>query len=105
MDKEKNLESSSLESNFSIKKMNPLAIEEQFEINTMIKEFDNLDELKEHKGMGIIYWCGSMRCAEEIEIKTEKKILGYPVGERHAEGKCIVCGKNTSNKIYVAKTY
>ncbi len=71
----------------------------------MIKEFDNLDELKEHKGMGIIYWCGSMRCAEEIEIKTEKKILGYPVGERHAEGKCIVCGKNTSNKIYVAKTY
>ncbi|MHC1591413.1 MAG: hypothetical protein ACXQS8_04965, partial [Candidatus Helarchaeales archaeon] len=49
-DKEKNLESSSLESNFSIKKMNPLAIEEQFEINTMIKEFDNyLKELLQER--------------------------------------------------------
>lgn len=82
-----------------------LFIRAEEKMKGMIKHVNSIEELKNHNGIGEIYWCNSYSCAEVIETKSEKKILGYPLKVRKDEGKCIVCEKPTDIIVYVAKTY
>ncbi len=73
------------------------------EMQSRIKEFKTLDDVKEHAGIAVVSWCGSEECGHKIEDLTEKKIIGIP--DLHKKGKCIICGKETDMVAYVAKPY
>jgi len=68
-----------------------------------IKEFDDLEDVKNHKGIAVVGWCGSYECGEKIEKLTEKKIIGIPMEKR--KERCIICGKESDMMAYVAKPY
>jgi prolyl-tRNA synthetase len=46
-------------------------------------------------------WCGEEKCGKEIEEKTDGNILGI-VDEND---KCIGCGKDSKNVIFLGKSY
>jgi len=69
-----------------------------------IQEVNDLRNVKEGK-IARMYWCGNEECGHEIEDVTGWSILGNPVNEKHPLGKCIVCGAESSDVIYVSKTY
>ncbi len=73
------------------------------EMNEKIKRVNSLEEVREHKGIAAVPWCGSEECGHRIEDETEKKIIGTPLHEE--EGKCIICGKPTKTVAFVAKPY
>ncbi|MCD6370717.1 MAG: proline--tRNA ligase [Thermoplasmata archaeon] len=73
------------------------------EMREKIKKFENLEEVKEHKGIAVVNWCGSEECGHKIEELTDKKIIGIPQEKR--KGICAICGKETDIVAYVAKPY
>ena len=73
------------------------------EMRKKIKKFENLEEVKEHKGIAVVNWCGSEECGHKIEELTDKKIIGIPQEKR--KGICAICGKETDIVAYVAKPY
>ena len=48
-------------------------------------------------------WCGEESCGREIEQRTELKLLGTPYAPEQFQGKCIVCGKETTKAAYAAR--
>lgn len=71
----------------------------------LIKDASTLDEVRDNENVNRVFWCGSVECANKIEEYTGKKILGIPFNSEKSNGKCIVCGKDTSNACYVGKPY
>lgn len=68
-----------------------------------IEKTKSLSDLNEViNGINRAPWCGSEECAEQIEVTSEKSILGIKEEE---EGDCIVCGKPTKEWVYFASTY
>ncbi|MFW6040690.1 MAG: proline--tRNA ligase [Thermoplasmatota archaeon] len=52
-----------------------------------------------------IGWCGSYACGEDIEINTDRDILGTLYKREDYSGKCICCGKGTDTAAYLCKTH
>jgi len=50
-------------------------------------------------------WCGAEECGHEIENMTGMAILGTPVRKVEYSGACVVCGKPTTEVIYVCRTF
>ncbi len=73
------------------------------EMQEKIKHFDNLEEVKDFRGIAMISWCGEESCGLKIEELTDKKIIGVP--EEKMPGKCPICGKETEKIACVAKPY
>ncbi len=48
-------------------------------------------------------WCGSEECGHRFEELTELKLLGTPYPAEEFSGKCVVCGKETSQVAYGAR--
>jgi prolyl-tRNA synthetase len=76
-----------------------------------LSEARNLKELKrilEEKG-GLVRtnWCGKIKCADLIKTKTEGgSIRGTVFGkEEKPFGKCVGCGKEAKEVVYIAKAY
>lgn len=53
---------------------------------------DTLEKVRESSSLVSIFWCGSHKCAEFIEAKTEKSVLGMQ-NMASSKGKCLVCGE------------
>lgn len=72
-----------------------------------IKEAESTEEMIKiirHKQIAKVSWCGSGECWDEIKAKEEGiELFGTDLKEE--KGKCIVCGKPSKEKGYVAKTY
>jgi prolyl-tRNA synthetase len=72
------------------------------------KSFSELKKiLAKRGGLVKIEWCGSLECANEIKSKTNGgTIRGTIFGkEEKAKGKCIFCGKEAKEVVYIAKQY
>lgn len=54
---------------------------------------DTMEKTKSANSLVNLFWCGDHQCANEIEGKTEKTVLGVQKSDDR-EGKCIVCGKD-----------
>ncbi len=52
-----------------------------------------------------VYWCESGSCYDKILKLGEGLDLFVSDIEKNKEGKCIICGKKTANKGYVANSY
>ena len=71
-------------------------------LETAVADIDSLDNPP--KKMLRFGWCGSEDCGRAIETKTELKLLGTPYVKEEFQGKCIVCGKETSTAAYAARS-
>ena len=70
-----------------------------------VKDYDDMKELiKEKTGFIKINWCGKTECEEQIKNDTGYKSRCIIEGEQPT-GKCIVCGKEATCRIYVGKQY
>lgn len=78
----------------------------------IVKDCLSVEEIKEVVGKGIarVEFCSceldGEKCAEKIEKETGGEIRGTRIDiDEKAKGKCIVCGKQAKEIIYVAKSY
>lgn len=62
------------------------------------------DKINNEGKVALVYWCGSEDCADEILRIEGVEIVGTIPGDT-ASGDCIICGKSSGKKTYVAKTY
>ncbi|RLG62814.1 proline--tRNA ligase [Candidatus Geothermarchaeota archaeon] len=79
-------------------------------IKNTIKYVSNLDELKKYSEEGFsifkVHFCGNEECAERIKNETGGfEVRGSDVSEDGFNGECIMCGKETSKIVYLAKAY
>lgn len=78
-----------------------------------IKETKNLSEIKKAIDQGEIAkcnWCSvekeGISCAEKVEKETGSQIRGTRLDEKDKpKGKCVLCGKEAKNIVYIAKSY
>lgn len=78
------------------------------ELNEKIKEVSEKEKVLEivNKGnIAKIYWCESGECFDQAKKLGEGLDLFGSDPEKHKEGKCIICGKKTTTKAYIANSY
>jgi len=51
------------------------------------------------------FWCGNPTCENKIKEDTKATIRCIPFNQPEDHGNCIVCGKNATEKAYIAKAY
>ena len=72
---------------------------------------DDYNEFKEKienpGGFFWLHWCGSPECEDKIQEDTKATIRCIPIDENaiKEEGKCIICGKPSHERVVVAKAY
>ncbi|MFO7651132.1 MAG: proline--tRNA ligase [bacterium] len=69
----------------------------------------SLDEFKTNlaakPGLVRVHWCGSQDCENKLIEETKTTPRNMPMSEQSDPGHCIVCGKDTTTRIYYARTY
>ena len=78
------------------------------EDNTHI--IDDYDEFKnkieEPGGFFWTHWCGETKCEEQMQEETKATIRCIPLDNPHKEeGKCIICGAPSKQRVISAKAY
>lgn len=71
--------------------------------------FDPADyeELKETmlKGWAFSWWCGDPACETKVKEDTKATTRCIPIDQPGGKGKCIVCGKEATEKVYFSRAY
>ncbi len=70
---------------------------------TTIEEFKASQAAR--PGLVRVHWCGSQDCENRLIEETRTTPRNMPLNEQNHPGHCIVCGKDTSTRIYYARTY
>jgi len=68
------------------------------------QDYDDLKKIVEG-GWAYAYWCGSKECEEQVKNDTKATTRCMPLDQGSAPGKCVVCGKEATEKIYFARAY
>jgi prolyl-tRNA synthetase len=65
------------------------------------------EELKKvvEEGWAFSWWCGDAACETKVKEDTKATTRCIPVDQPGGNGKCIVCGKPATEKVYFAKAY
>lgn len=66
------------------------------------EEFKDIMESK--RGLVHAFWCGSSECENRVKEETKATIRTIPL-EPTEVGKCVVCGKESSDKVFWARAY
>jgi prolyl-tRNA synthetase len=78
----------------------------QKELKSNIKKYSNYEkykkEMKEENFFALVNWCNSKECEDQIKYDTKATTRVYTENKK---GKCIVCGKETDSRVYLAKAY
>jgi len=72
-----------------------------------ISEPSNYDDLKKivENGWAYSWWCGDATCEAKVKEDTKATTRCIPLDQPGGSGKCVVCGKPASEKVYFAKAY
>jgi prolyl-tRNA synthetase len=72
-----------------------------------IHEPQSYDELKKivEDGWAYAWWCGSAEDEAKVKEETKATTRNIPLDQPQGEGKCVVCGKKATQKVYFAKAY
>lgn len=72
-----------------------------------IFEAANYKELTDavEKGWAYSWWCGSADCEAKVKEDTKATTRCIPMNQPGGTGKCVVCGKESSEKVYFARAY
>ena len=68
------------------------------------KDYDELKEVVEN-GWAFSWWCGDKTCEAKVKEDTHATTRCIPLEQPGGKGKCIVCGKEATEKVYFAKSY
>ncbi|RPI82937.1 MAG: proline--tRNA ligase [Chloroflexi bacterium] len=70
-------------------------------------EPDNYEEFSRvvQNGWAYVWWCGDPVCEARIKEDTKATARCIPMEQPGGEGKCIVCGGKSDQKVYFAKAY
>ncbi|NMB53840.1 MAG: proline--tRNA ligase [Leptolinea sp.] len=65
------------------------------------------DEMKEALQNGWVYswWCEDAACEAKVKEDTKATTRNIPLDQEGGHGKCIVCGKPASEKVYFSRAY
>ncbi|MFH1610863.1 MAG: proline--tRNA ligase [Patescibacteria group bacterium] len=78
----------------------------QKELKSSIKKYSNYqkykEDMKNENFFAVVSWCNSKECEDQIKYDTKATTRVYAENKK---GKCIVCGKETDSKVYLAKAY
>jgi len=72
------------------------------EVSRMEFEVDSPENIRD--GYNRMHWCGEEGCGRKIEERSGASLLGTPVGEEAAHGKCVICGRDSDTVAIVART-
>ncbi len=67
-------------------------------------DYNELQEVVQ-KGWALSWWCGSSECEAKVKEDTKATTRCIPLEHANGEGKCIVCQKRASQKVYFARAY
>lgn len=71
-----------------------------------IKNYSDYKKLKaaykKENFFAVVNWCESKECEDQIKYDTKATTRVYT---KNKKGKCIVCGKKTNSRVYLAKAY
>jgi prolyl-tRNA synthetase len=56
-------------------------------------------------GWAFAWWCGDAACEAKVKEDTRATTRCIPLDQPGGHGRCIVCGKEASEKVYFAKAY
>ncbi|MBN1543759.1 proline--tRNA ligase [candidate division KSB1 bacterium] len=62
-------------------------------------------QIEEPGGFFWVHWCGSEKCEAAFQETSKATIRLIPFDERREDGRCIVCGAASSQRVLVAKSY
>jgi prolyl-tRNA synthetase len=68
------------------------------------QSYQELQQVVEN-GWAYSYWCGDEECELKVKEDTKATTRCIPLEQQVSEGKCIVCGKPASEKVYFSKAY
>lgn len=68
------------------------------------KTFDELKQVVQ-KGWALSWWCGSSDCENKVKEETKASTRCIPLNQQEGNGPCIVCGGNSTEKVYFARSY
>jgi len=94
------------------KKLNEIQNEMLHSSEKMLKESiieakteNEIKKALENGKISLCYWCESGECYDKIKVLKEGlDLIGSDIKE-HVSGKCIVCGRETKNKAFIANSY
>ena len=71
------------------------------------KDYEELIEIQNTKrGFCRANWCGDIACADKIKDETGADIRGTREDiQEEPDGKCIACGKDSREVVYIAPAY
>lgn len=67
-------------------------------------DYEDLKRIVE-QGWAFAWWCGDPACEAKVKEDTKATTRCIPFDQPGGHGKCIVCGKDASEKVYFAKAY
>lgn len=75
--------------------------------NDLTQDVANYDELKAQvaRGFAVAHWCGDAECERKINEETKATIRCIPFEQNAANGKCVFCGNDSSQKVVFARSY
>ncbi|HOD54867.1 MAG TPA: proline--tRNA ligase [Candidatus Cloacimonadota bacterium] len=65
----------------------------------------NAERPEIHGGFADSHWCGSQECEEKIKNDLKVTIRCIPLQAKQEAGKCICCGKESTQRVVFAKSY
>jgi len=69
-------------------------------------DFDSFKKrIEEPGGFFWVHWCGDPLCEAKFQETSKATIRLIPMDGEKEEGKCIVCGKKSEQRVLVAKSY
>ena len=68
------------------------------------KDYEELKEVVQN-GWAYSWWCESPECEAKVKEDTKATTRCIPLDQEPGHGKCIVCGKDATHKVYFAKAY
>jgi prolyl-tRNA synthetase len=68
------------------------------------KDYEELKQTVE-SGWAFSWWCGDPACEAKVKEDTRASTRCIPMEQPGGKGKCIVCGKEATEKVYFAKSY
>ncbi|MFQ5630216.1 MAG: proline--tRNA ligase [bacterium] len=70
---------------------------------------DSYDEFKEliesPGGFFWVHWCGSRQCEDRLQNETKATIRVIPKENQKENGRCLLCGGSSNERVVVAKAY
>lgn len=66
---------------------------------------ENKNKPEIHGGFAFAHWCGSVECEEKIKEELKVTIRNIPFDATADQGHCIVCGKESKQRVVFSKSY